>query len=292
MTDEIQIIMPEGALGAYEGEGALTSELRRLALAVEEYLRTGGWVDKYGIAYENQTFMMHPYCWCDEDDCPWCNLGAPNFHYYPKDFQVYWYKYIGRGMEANYDVARVSDKADEIHRIFGACRWSLRKDQSLKARVRWRDYLPKGTLHFEFRDGGWETLLYLSTEWPSHVAPTGDEDNPALACHMATVAVMLRHELERVGAKNIRFGHSQWQRRPTWYNPAYCFPPMGMPGDEEHDQYARQSYRPMSGGELAEFRQREGRDPFSDEYWICLGPAGINAWVSFWLPMEPPGEKE
>lgn len=22
--------------------------------------------------FENDTFVMHPYCWCGRDDCPWC----------------------------------------------------------------------------------------------------------------------------------------------------------------------------------------------------------------------------
>lgn len=26
----------------------------------------------YGGIYENDVFMMHPYCWCERDDCPWC----------------------------------------------------------------------------------------------------------------------------------------------------------------------------------------------------------------------------
>lgn len=26
----------------------------------------------YGAAYENDTFGLRPYCWCDEDDCVWC----------------------------------------------------------------------------------------------------------------------------------------------------------------------------------------------------------------------------
>jgi len=26
----------------------------------------------YGAYFENDTFMMHPYCWCEQDDCAWC----------------------------------------------------------------------------------------------------------------------------------------------------------------------------------------------------------------------------
>jgi hypothetical protein len=71
----------------------------------------------YGLAFENDVFMMHPYCWCERPDCAWCRTcvcetdeqcrtscqtnqpGAPNFHFKPADLKVRWYKYIGRGME-------------------------------------------------------------------------------------------------------------------------------------------------------------------------------------------------
>lgn len=26
----------------------------------------------YGSEFENDVFMMHPYCWCERDDCDWC----------------------------------------------------------------------------------------------------------------------------------------------------------------------------------------------------------------------------
>ena len=76
------------------------------------------WAEKYGTHFEDDKFMMHPFCWCEKDDCPWCggeiilelmkSCGiekeeelAPNFWYKPLDFKVWWYKYIGRGVEFN-----------------------------------------------------------------------------------------------------------------------------------------------------------------------------------------------
>ena len=29
--------------------------------------------ERYGINYEDDTFMMHKFCWCEREDCPWCN---------------------------------------------------------------------------------------------------------------------------------------------------------------------------------------------------------------------------
>lgn len=54
----------------------------------------------YGVDYENDVFMMHPYCWCDQENCRWCGEErAPNFLYKPTGGKVWWYKWIGRGEE-------------------------------------------------------------------------------------------------------------------------------------------------------------------------------------------------
>lgn len=28
----------------------------------------------YGAWYENDVFMMHPFCWCERGDCEWCRV--------------------------------------------------------------------------------------------------------------------------------------------------------------------------------------------------------------------------
>lgn len=103
----------------------------------------------YGAVFENDVFAMHPYCWCEEDDCEYCNVcqcpseawsyqvdgvtvsfevwsaapddshdrsfaidpalqcercrtdrkAKPNFLHKPSGTAVWWYKYLGRGME-------------------------------------------------------------------------------------------------------------------------------------------------------------------------------------------------
>lgn len=36
----------------------------------------------YGAYFENDTFQMHPYCWCEKDDCPWCwGCTCPDYAY-------------------------------------------------------------------------------------------------------------------------------------------------------------------------------------------------------------------
>jgi hypothetical protein len=87
----------------------------------------------YGAYFENETFMMHPFCWCERGDCPWClgcecevedrgeqhewpdrwvttktcancsqpSAPAPNFLHKSSGTEVRWYKYIGRSMEVH-----------------------------------------------------------------------------------------------------------------------------------------------------------------------------------------------
>ena len=56
----------------------------------------------YGVHFENDTFEMHPYCWCESDDCPQCGTHTQvNFWHKPTDLKVVWYKYPMRAAELN-----------------------------------------------------------------------------------------------------------------------------------------------------------------------------------------------
>jgi hypothetical protein len=59
----------------------------------------------YGCDYENDVFMMHQYCWCDQDNCKWCNGKEPNFRHKKSGLEIKWYKWIGRGMKFNKKVS-------------------------------------------------------------------------------------------------------------------------------------------------------------------------------------------
>ena len=98
----------------------------------------------YGARYENDVFMMHPYCWCERPECPWCRECecelepapsyavakecencknpkelAPNFHHKKTGLKVWWYKWIGRGMEI-----QAPPKIDP-HMVFSECLASI-----------------------------------------------------------------------------------------------------------------------------------------------------------------------
>jgi hypothetical protein len=100
--ENAQFIVPVGMFGSKK-DYLVDSIIRAVA---EYYASEEEWADKYGTEVDNCVFSMKPYCWCDSEDCKWCgDQQAPNFHYKPLDFQVWWYKYIGRGMTFNKDIS-------------------------------------------------------------------------------------------------------------------------------------------------------------------------------------------
>lgn len=67
----MQIILPAVS------EDSLALALREITqyLYVNDYpIVSGGLGGMYGYGsdFENEVFMMHPYCWCDQEECPWC----------------------------------------------------------------------------------------------------------------------------------------------------------------------------------------------------------------------------
>ena len=81
-----------------EGLYKLSKALGKLNPKAQHHGFLGGeW--GYGQNFENKVFMMHPFCWCDEEKCKWCNGEEPNFLHKKSGFAVRWYKYIGRDME-------------------------------------------------------------------------------------------------------------------------------------------------------------------------------------------------
>jgi hypothetical protein len=93
-----EIVIPKGA-----DRGDLMVELtRQLSLKTGQSGGAGlGGENGYGIDFENDVFMMHPYCWCEKYDCPWCAESRENFLYKPTGFKMHWYKYIGRDEETD-----------------------------------------------------------------------------------------------------------------------------------------------------------------------------------------------
>lgn len=105
------VVIPEGFFGSC---GDLLCSV--LVAIAKKHGDDASWPEKYGADVDNSVFMMHPYCWCESEDCPWCEDDAPNFHYKPTGLKVKWYKYIGRGEEINMAVTET-----ELAEILSIC---------------------------------------------------------------------------------------------------------------------------------------------------------------------------
>jgi hypothetical protein len=95
---EVEIIIPKGATTNVENDLVKLTEFLSKKLKIESGYGLGGEFG-YGIDFENDVFMMHEYCWCERDDCKWCNDDAPNFLFKPTNCKIFWYKWIGRSQE-------------------------------------------------------------------------------------------------------------------------------------------------------------------------------------------------
>lgn len=68
--------------------------------------------DNSGMDYRNEVFEAHAYNWNEEEE------QLYNFKW--KDFEVSWYKYLGRGMSQNREI-----KTDELLQMVKECVASL-----------------------------------------------------------------------------------------------------------------------------------------------------------------------
>jgi len=72
--------------------------------------------------YKNDTFEAHAYDWGWELEDDKFRKEPVNFKY--KDIEIYWYKYLGRGMYINKDITPA-----EAVEMFNDCMASLRKEE-------------------------------------------------------------------------------------------------------------------------------------------------------------------
>jgi hypothetical protein len=124
-TEISQILLTNTETQEFEADWA-TNGLDAIAEVIAEH--RGHQRDKYSYGplltanegdddFENETFAMRTYCWCDggrighEDSCP------PNFVHKPTGIVITWYKHSGRGITANVDWI----PALSWHRIINEC---------------------------------------------------------------------------------------------------------------------------------------------------------------------------
>ena len=102
-ANNITVVVPHGAFPKDD----LLEQLVEIGLRLiaQKCGKITAWSDnypeKYGANFENDVFIMHPFCWCDKGNCKYCDdeNPAPNFLHKDSGLEIHWYKYIGRSME-------------------------------------------------------------------------------------------------------------------------------------------------------------------------------------------------
>ncbi len=83
---------------AYWASEGLAVISQALASIDEEYDGIGG---NAACKFENDTFLMQDYCWCDGENKGHENGCPPNFVHKPSGLIFTWYKHFGRGITSN-----------------------------------------------------------------------------------------------------------------------------------------------------------------------------------------------
>jgi hypothetical protein len=69
--------------------------------------------DNTGAEYENDVFLISAYNWNDEEE------PLPNFWFKPLNYQVEWYKHLGRGNFANRPIT-IDDAYDMLNKCIAS----------------------------------------------------------------------------------------------------------------------------------------------------------------------------
>ena len=118
---ELGQIVSNHTVESYDCPDFIQAGLRFLSGAIEvgEWNRTqktfDSPMDNTGNRYRCGTFDARAYCWDETSD----DADLPNFHYKGprhEPLEIYWYKYIGRGMSMSRDV-----DANEFFEIIEEC---------------------------------------------------------------------------------------------------------------------------------------------------------------------------
>lgn len=82
--NQVKIIVPG------RDDDAISNSLRRLTKAIHDAKLADapgfglGGEFGYGARFENDVLLMHPYCWCEREDCLWCGGSGCQAEWYKR----------------------------------------------------------------------------------------------------------------------------------------------------------------------------------------------------------------
>ena len=171
-------------------------------------------VSGYGTTIEisqqdDETVSMHRFCWCDGHDCAWCagcedeiddltdearaafdragfvpGHGAPNFRFRSEGFEarVWWYKYIGRGMDTDLDETRLA----ELTQRFDA--WAVKARLAI-AKASLENWFCKDVFNLEP-----EVLETMRDAFLAHLAQAEGPEQHQAACEKIKAGIKALHK--------------------------------------------------------------------------------------------------
>lgn len=101
----------------------------------------------YGVHVDNEVFMMHPYCWCEREDCPWClGCSCPSdaFRYFDHDGRELDEERLRQGVTVDFRRTEAIPERRCAH-----CRGEVDPEPNFRHKatgfeVRWYKYLGRG----------------------------------------------------------------------------------------------------------------------------------------------------
>ena len=141
--------------------GEVSAGLRKLTRALAQSganINSGilGGDDGYGALYENEVFGMHPYCWCEQYNCPWCATC-----FCPEDAFTYTLAGTRINEEEYYRIGGYSGPGRSHFDVGKACRWCA--PGAIFAPNFW--HKPSGTWVTWYKYIGRGMSIHLGAEW-------------------------------------------------------------------------------------------------------------------------------
>ena len=122
LNADVELTIPKGMIPDTDLRAQLIEV--GLRLIAQKCGEESDWPEKYGTGFENHVFLMHTFCWCEDEDCKYCcDNPSPNFLHKESGLEVRWYKYIGRSMKIDGNM-----KAEEILKMIQSCLESIEGD--------------------------------------------------------------------------------------------------------------------------------------------------------------------
>jgi len=203
----------------------------------------------------------------ENDHNPECPTMVPNFRHFETNTEIRWYKYIGRGMSVNKELA-----GTEWIKIIQKCIDSLKAYQVPVVITELRTFF--GDRHFQSSQDGERWQISAGLSFPKGVSDRIRDEDEA----MAECAIHMRHWIASLNLA-LATHKAEWlsPKKPYW--PCYAFPPScgpEGPSKEYKEKFPDEATYEKEAMKYFEWDDDPNLLSFTDEHWKPVRWAGIN----------------